>query len=74
LKSPLAAIIAKGAPADDLMNEDRVELLIAAVIGALLGIITGIVLGYGPAYTIIWALIGAVVVGELVYWLRAFAK
>jgi ABC-type antimicrobial peptide transport system permease subunit len=34
------------------MNEDRVELLIAAVIGALLGIITGIVLGYGPAYTI----------------------
>jgi hypothetical protein len=49
-----------------------VELLIAALVGALFGIGTGIVLGYGPAYTIIWALIGAVVVGELVYWLRAF--
>jgi hypothetical protein len=49
-------------------KDRRLELLISAVIGALLGGVTGIVLGYGPAYTVIWALIGAVVVGELVYW------
>jgi hypothetical protein len=55
-----------------LMDENRLELLIAALIGVLLGVITGIALGYGPIYTFIWALIGAVVVGELVYWLRAF--
>jgi predicted PurR-regulated permease PerM len=68
-------MIAKGGPGpDDLMNEDRVELLITAVIGALLGIITGIVLGYGPAYTAIWALIGAVLFGELVYWLRRLLR
>jgi len=29
------------------MDEDRVELLIAAVIGALLGITTGYLLGHG---------------------------
>jgi hypothetical protein len=37
---------------DNLMGENRLELLIADVIGVLL--------------------IGAVVIGELVYWLRAF--
>jgi hypothetical protein len=54
------------------MDANRLELLIAAVIGVLLGVITGIALGYGPIYTFIWALVGAVVVGELVYWLRGF--
>jgi uncharacterized membrane protein YjjB (DUF3815 family) len=44
------------------MHEDRVEQLIAAVIGALLGIITSYLLGHGWALTVIWALIGAVVV------------
>jgi uncharacterized membrane protein YeaQ/YmgE (transglycosylase-associated protein family) len=53
-------------------EDRRLELLIAAIIGAVLGGVTAIVLGYGPAYTVIWALIGAVVVGELVYWLRGF--
>jgi F0F1-type ATP synthase assembly protein I len=57
-----------------LMDKDRAQLLIAAVVGALLGVITGIVLGHGPTYTVIWALIGAVIVGELVYWVRAFVK
>ena len=54
------------------MNEDRVELLIAAAIGVLLGIITGVLLGHGQAYTVIWGLIGAVVVGGLVFCFRAF--
>jgi uncharacterized membrane protein YeaQ/YmgE (transglycosylase-associated protein family) len=55
------------------MHEDRVELLIAAVIGALLGIITGYLLGHGWALTVIWALIGAVVVNGMVYCYRGFS-
>jgi uncharacterized protein YcfJ len=53
-------------------EDRRLELLIAAVVGAVLGGVTGIVLGHGPVYTVIWALIGAVAIGELVYWLRGF--
>jgi hypothetical protein len=53
-------------------EDRRLGLLIAAVVGAVLGGVTGIVLGYGPAYTVLWALLGAVVVGELIYWLRGF--
>ena len=41
---------------------NQAELKIAAVIGALLGIVTGYLLGHGWVRTIIWALIGAVVV------------
>jgi hypothetical protein len=54
------------------MDEDRVELLIAAVIGALLGIVTGYSLGHGWTLTVVWALIGAVVVSGMVYCYRAF--
>ena len=55
---------------DDLMNEDRAELLIAAAIGAFLGIATD----YANEWfkILIWALIGAVVVSGAVYCYRAF--
>jgi uncharacterized membrane protein YeaQ/YmgE (transglycosylase-associated protein family) len=54
-----------------MANQDRTELQVAAVIGALLGIITGYLLGHGWGLTIIWALIGAVVVSGAVYCYRA---
>jgi hypothetical protein len=47
--------------------EGRLELLAAAVIGAALGVVTGYMLGKP---LLIWALIGALVVGGLVYWFR----
>jgi len=52
--------------------EDRVGLIIAAVVGALLGIVTGYVAGKPLLGILIWALIGAVVVGGAVYCYRAF--
>jgi uncharacterized membrane protein YeaQ/YmgE (transglycosylase-associated protein family) len=55
-----------------MTNQDRAELQVAAVIGALLGIATGYFLRHGWVLTIIWALIGAVVVSGMVYCLRAF--
>ena len=54
-----------------MTNQDRAELQVAAVIGALLGIVTGYLLGHGWVLTIIWALIGAVVVSGAVYCYRA---
>jgi uncharacterized membrane protein (Fun14 family) len=51
--------------------EDQVALLVAAGFGALLGLING----YSPGdvwFNILWALIGAVVVGGAVYCYRAF--
>jgi uncharacterized membrane protein YeaQ/YmgE (transglycosylase-associated protein family) len=55
-----------------MTNQDRTELQVAAVVGALLGIITGYLLGHGWVLTIIWALIGAVVVSGAVYCYHAF--
>ena len=56
------------------MNEERVELLIAAAIGAFLGIATGYATDYANEWfkILIWALIGAVVVSGAVYCYRAF--
>jgi len=54
------------------MDPDRAKLQLAAVVGAVLGIITGYMLGHGWVLTIIWALIGAVVVSGAVYCYRAF--
>jgi uncharacterized membrane protein YeaQ/YmgE (transglycosylase-associated protein family) len=54
------------------MDKDRAELQIAAVIGAVLGIVTGMLLERALwLHTIIWALIGAVVVSGAVYCYRA---
>ena len=50
-----------------MIQRDQLELLLAAVAGAGLGGITGIVLGREELGTLIWALIGAVVVSGVVY-------
>jgi hypothetical protein len=56
-----------------LMDEDRVGLQIAAIVGAALGVVTGILLEQGLfVHTLIWALIGAIVVSGAVYCYRAF--
>jgi F0F1-type ATP synthase assembly protein I len=55
-----------------MIKPDRLELLIAALVSALLGIVTGYVAGKPSFGTLIWALIGAVVVSGMVYCLRAF--
>jgi uncharacterized membrane protein YeaQ/YmgE (transglycosylase-associated protein family) len=55
------------------MDKDRAELQIAAVAGAVIGSVTGIVLEHALLlHTLVWALIGAVVVGGAVYCYRAF--
>ena len=54
------------------MDEDRVELLIAAVVGAALGIVIGYLDRTDWFAMAISALIGSVVVSGLVYCLRAF--
>jgi F0F1-type ATP synthase assembly protein I len=54
------------------MDKDRAKLQVAAVVGAVLGIVTGYVLGKPLLAIIIWALIGAVVLGAAVYCYRAF--
>jgi uncharacterized membrane protein YeaQ/YmgE (transglycosylase-associated protein family) len=55
------------------MNEQRVELLIAAAIGAFLGIATGCATDYANEWfkILIWALIGAVVVSGAAYCYQA---
>ena len=55
-----------------MIDPDRRELQVAAVIGAVLGVITGYFLGHGWLNTLIWGLVGAVVVGGLVYCFRIF--
>jgi len=60
-----------------MTKSDRAALQVAAVVGAVLGGVTGYLLGYfvesgGWLKILIWALIGAVVVGGMVYGLRAF--
>ena len=60
-----------------MIKQDRTELEVAAVIGALLGGVTGYFLSSlvergGSLKTLIWALIGAVVVTGMVFCLRAF--
>jgi len=56
----------------EMIKPDRLELLIAALVSALLGIVTGYVVGKPSFGTLIWALIGAVVVGGAFYCYRAF--
>jgi uncharacterized membrane protein YeaQ/YmgE (transglycosylase-associated protein family) len=57
-----------------MIQPDRIELIVAAVAGALLGIITGILLDHEWLGKLIWALVGAVVVGGMVYFLRGFRR
>ena len=50
--------------------EDQVGLIIATAFGALLGLVNG----YSPGhewFNLLWALVGAVIVGGLVYYHRA---
>jgi len=54
------------------MDEDRAELLFAAVAGAVMGGVSGILLEHGWINIIIWAFIGAVVVSGALYCYRAF--
>ena len=55
-----------------MIQWDRIELMLAAVAGAALSGVTGIVLGHEGLGPFIWALIGAVVVGAVFYFHRAF--
>jgi hypothetical protein len=55
-----------------MIDQDRARLQLAAVVGAVLGIVIGSLAGKPLLAIIIWALIGAVVVGGVVYCLRAF--
>jgi hypothetical protein len=51
--------------------EDQVGLIVATSFGAVLGL----AMGYSPGhmwFNLLLALIGAVIVGGWVYWLRAF--
>ena len=56
------------------LSEDQVELIVAAVLGALFGILTGYSLENGWFGIIIWALIGAVVVSEVVCFHRSLRR
>ena len=49
-----------------MIQRDQLELLLAAVAGAGLGGVAGIVLGHEELGTLIWALVGAVVVSGMV--------
>ena len=57
-----------------MIQRDQLELLLAAVAGAGVGGITGIVLGREELGTLIWALIGAVVVSAVVYFHRSLRR
>ena len=56
------------------MIKTKIELILVALAGAGLGGITGLVLGHEELGTLIWALTGAVIVGAVFYWLRAFLQ
>ena len=55
-----------------MVKPDQLELLIAAAAGAVLGIVTAYSLGHERLGILTWALIGAVVVGGVVYCYRFF--
>jgi F0F1-type ATP synthase assembly protein I len=62
---------------EDMTDQDRARLQVAAVIGAVLGGATGYLITHqagtgGWPKIVIWALNGAVVVSGMVYCLRAF--
>ena len=57
-----------------MIQRDQLELLLAAVAGAGLGGIAGIVLLHEELGTLIWALVGAVVVSGVVYLHRFFRR
>ena len=57
-----------------MIQRDQLELLLAAVAGAGLGGVAGIVLGHEELGTLIWALVGAVVVSGVVYFYWSFRR
>jgi hypothetical protein len=57
-----------------MIQRDQLELLLAAVAGAGVGGVTGIVLGNDELGTLIWALIGAVIVSGVVYFHRSLRR
>ena len=57
-----------------MIQRDQLELLSAAVAGAGLGGVAGIVLGHEELGTLIWALVGAVVVSGVVYFYWSFRR
>jgi CHASE2 domain-containing sensor protein len=62
----------RSSPMINLTDEDRGELLFSAVAGAVFGIVAGYLdesRGFG---LLIWALVFAIIVSGLVYFLRGF--
>jgi hypothetical protein len=57
-----------------MIQRESLELLLAAVAGAGLGGVTGLVLGHEELGTLIFALVGAVVVSGVVYLYRSFVR
>jgi hypothetical protein len=55
-----------------MVKPDQLELLIAAAAGAVLGIVTAYSLGHEGLGILTWALMGAVVVGGVVYCVKFF--
>jgi hypothetical protein len=55
-----------------MIKPDQIELLVAAGAGAVLGTVTAYALGHERLGLLTWALIGAVVVGGVVYCVRFF--
>ena len=57
-----------------MIQRDQLELLLAAVAGAGLGGVAGLVLGHEELGTLVWALVGAVLVSGVVYLHRFFRR
>jgi F0F1-type ATP synthase assembly protein I len=57
-----------------MIQRDRIELIVAAVAGAGLGIVAGKLLEHELLGLLVWALLGAVVVSGMVYFLRFFRR
>jgi len=57
-----------------MIQWDRIELIVAAVAGAVVGGVAGILLGHERLGTLIWVLMGAVVVSGVVYFHRFFPR
>ena len=57
-----------------MIQSDRIEPIVVAVIGAVLGGVTSILLKHEWLGILIWALIGAVAVSGMVYFLRGFRR
>ena len=57
-----------------MIQRDQLELLLAAVAGAGVGGVAGLVLGHEELGTLVWALVGAVLVSGMVYLHRFFRR